>query len=388
MTELSSAITKSLPLLLYARLGSEVGAQEVVRTLLKRADVKIGGARPWDIRVNDPAFYLRVLTEGSLGLGEAYMDGWWDSEALDQCIERLGRCELDQDVANLMATVTGLVKSKLFNLQSRSRAYQVGERHYDLGNDLYERMLDRRMTYSCGYWKEADTLDKAQEAKLEMCCQKLQLLPGMRVLDIGCGWGSFAQYAAQTRGVQVVGITVSQRQYALARDRCRGLPVDIRVQDYRALDEPFDRVISIGMFEHVGAKNYRRYMEVVHRCLKPGGLSLLHTIGRNQTCSVNDPWLDRYIFPNYWLPSAKQIVQAAEGLLAVEHWENIGPHYDPTLMAWHANFTRNWSALQHRYGERFRRMWEFYLLSCAAVFRTRRYHVWQVLMSRLPPVQQ
>ena len=384
MAALSNAVTKSLPLLLYARRDSPLHARKVAERLLERADVKVGGVRPWDIQVNDPAFYQRVLFGGSMGLGESYMDGWWESGALDQFIERLERCELHREVMDLTSTVTGLVKSKLFNLQSRSRAYQVGERHYDLGNDLYERMLDRRMTYSCGYWEESDTLDRAQEAKLEMCCRKLRLEPGMRVLDIGCGWGSFAQYAAQTHGVRVVGITVSRHQLELARERCRGLPVEIRVQDYRAVDELFDRVLSIGMFEHVGMKNYRRYMQVVHRCLKPGGLSLLHTIGGNESASVNDPWMDKYIFPNYLVPSAKQISEAAEGLLAVEHWENIGPHYDPTLMAWHANFLRNWPGLRHRYGERFRRMWEFYLLSCAAVFRVRRLHVWQVVMSRIP----
>jgi cyclopropane-fatty-acyl-phospholipid synthase len=383
MLALSNLISKSLPLLVYAQVDPYQRSKAMVATLLERADVRIGGDRPWDIQVHHSGFYKRVLLNGSLGLGEAYMDGWWNCDALDECIERLERNALDREVTGITASLAGLVKSKLFNLQSGARAYQIGERHYDVGNDLYENMLDRRMTYSCGYWERAETLDQAQQDKLEMCCQKLKLTPGMRVLDIGCGWGSFAEYAAQTHGVNVVGITVSREQYEFARKRCRDLSVEIRMQDYRVVDEPFDRVISVGMFEHVGAKNYRKYMEIVHRCLKPEGITLLHTIGGNETQSASDPWIDKYIFPNSLIPSARQITRAAEQLLTIEHWENIGLHYDRTLMQWHKNFLHNWPALRNRYGERFRRMWEFYLLSSAAVFRARRCHVWQVVMSKI-----
>jgi cyclopropane-fatty-acyl-phospholipid synthase len=279
-------------------------------------------------------------------------------------------------------TVARAVVARVTNLQSRRRAFTIGEHHYDIGNDLYRRMLDSRMIYSCGYWRDADTLDAAQEAKLTLIANKLELEAGMRVLDIGCGWGGAAQFLAEKLGCEVVGVTVSREQAALARERCAGLPVDIRLQDYRDLNEPFDRVYSIGMFEHVGVKNYKTYMDVVRRCLRaPDGLSLLHTIGALRSRGQTDPWIEKYIFPNSMLPSMAQIASAAEGRLVTEDVQNFGAYYDRTLMAWKANIDAHWSELSDRYDTRFKSMWDFYLLASAGSFRARKLQLWQFVMS-------
>ncbi len=352
-----------------------------IADLFARADVVIDGDRPWDLQVHDHGLYRRLLAQGSVGLGEAYMDRWWDCPSLDQFFYRLLAAKLDEAL-----TTSGMIlasaRARLGNLQSVSRAFQIGERHYDIGNDFYRRMLDARMIYSCAYWDGAHSLDEAQERKLDLVCRKLQLAPGQRLLDIGCGWGGLARFAAERYGVEVIGVTVSKEQAELAREACSGLPVTIRLQDYRSLDEPFDRVVSIGMFEHVGCKNYRTYMKVVDRCLKDDGLFLLHTIGRNNSSHATDPWLERHIFPNGVLPSAVQITRASEGLLMIEDWHGFGPDYDRTLMAWWRNFEAAWPQLAPRYGERFHRMWSYYLLCCAAAFRSRVNQLWQIVFSK------
>jgi len=275
-----------------------------------------------------------------------------------------------------------MLKAKLINEQTKERSLIVGEQHYDLGNDLYELMLDNYMIYSCGYWKNATNLNEAQEAKLDLICRKLRLKPGMTVLDIGCGWGGFAKYAAEHYDVKVTGVTISKEQAKYAQEFCKGLPVTILVKDYRDVKEAFDRVVSIGMFEHVGYKNYREFMEVSNHCLKDNGLSLLHTIGSNTTVTSGDPWILKYIFPNSMLPSICQIANAFEGLFIMEDWHNFGADYDKTLMAWHERFTKNWDKVKEKYGERFYRMWNYYLLSCAALFRARQAQLWQIVLSK------
>jgi cyclopropane-fatty-acyl-phospholipid synthase len=348
--------------------------------LLGLAGVTIDGDRPWDLRVHDERFFARVMAEGSLGLGESYMDGWWDAEQLDEFITRVLRAELDTKVQPWQE-VLGVVWARFVNLQRRGRAFQIGRHHYDIGNDLFSRMLDKRMIYSCGYWKDAATLNQAQEAKLDLVCRKLGLEPGMRVLDIGCGWGGTAAFAAERYGVSVVGITVSEEQVKLARQVCQGRQVEIRLQDYRDIDGTFDRVVSIGMFEHVGQKNYDTFMRVVRSHLADDGLFLLHTIGSNLSLTRNDPWSERYIFPNSMVPSVRQISVAIEGKLMLEDWHNFGPDYDTTLMHWHRNVERHWSELKDRYDERFHRMWTYFLLSSAGGFRARKNQLWQLVLS-------
>jgi cyclopropane-fatty-acyl-phospholipid synthase len=350
--------------------------------LAESADIRIDGDRAWDIRVHDDRLFQRVLAHGTLGLGEAYMDGWWDCDQLDELVRRAQTSELPRKLVS-PTTMLRVAQAKVMNLQSSRRAFQIGERHYDIGNDLYRRMLDSRMIYSCGYWRDADTLDAAQEAKLMLIANKLQLEAGMRVLDIGCGWGGAAQFFAEKLGCELVGVTVSREQASLARERCAGLPVEIRLQDYRELNEPFDRVYSIGMFEHVGVKNYKTYMDVVRRCLAdPDGISLLHTIGALHSRSQTDPWIERYIFPNSMLPSIVQIARAAEDRLVTEDLHNFGTYYDPTLMAWKANVDARWDELSATYDQRFKRMWDWYLLSSAGSFRARKIQLWQIVMSR------
>jgi len=351
-----------------------------IQTLLDPAGVTLDGSAPWDLRVHDEQFYSRVVAHGSLGLGESYMDGWWDSDDLDGLLTRLLAVHVDQRVRGLDDVLLWL-KAAVVNLQRGRRAYAVGERHYDIGNDLFERMLGRRLVYSCAYWREAADLDAAQAAKLDLVCRKLGLAPGQRVLDIGCGWGEALKFAAERYGVSGVGLTVSHEQADYARELCRGLPVEIRLQDYREIDERFDRIYSIGMFEHVGVRNYRTYFETVRRNLAEGGLSLLHTIGANVSTNHTDPWIEKYIFPNSMLPSAAQIAQASEGLFVIEDWHNFGADYDRTLQAWRDNVEAAWPELADRYDERFRRMWRFYLAGSMASFRTRQIQLWQLVMS-------
>jgi cyclopropane-fatty-acyl-phospholipid synthase len=348
--------------------------------LLARAGITIDGDRPWDIRVLDARMFHRVLAGGSIGVGESYMDGWWDCARLDEMLRRVFASGVDQSLPSWREVFASL-RARLLNVQSRRRAFTVGERHYDIGDDLYQRMLDRRMIYSCAYWRTATDLDQAQEAKLDLVCRKLGLSRGMRVLDIGCGWGGAAQFAAERYGVNVTGITVSRHQAQTAVERCRGLPVKIVLDDYRNATGQFDRIFSLGMFEHVGLRNYRTYFSVVRKVLASDGLFLLHTIGRNTSTDANDPWIERYIFPNSMLPSMAQITSASEGLWVTEDWHGLGGDYDRTLMCWYENFERHWSEIAASYGERFRRMWRFWLLSSAAAFRARRNQLWQIVLS-------
>lgn len=353
-----------------------------IAELLIQADIHLDGDRPWDIQLHAPGVIDSALSRGNLGLGESYMKGDWDAEHLDELFYRLMRAQLGQRIKPTQLMYYSL-RSRLLNRQTVKRAWEVGEKHYDLGNDFYAAMLDQRMTYTCGYWKDAKTLDDAQEAKLDLICRKLSLKPGMRVLDIGCGWGSFMAYAAEHYGVECVGLTISKEQAEFGQRLIKkGLPVEFRLQDYRNENERFDRVVSIGMFEHVGHKNYREFMAVANRCLKDDGLFLLHTIGKNLSNTVTDPWIDKYIFPNGELPTLGQVTDAAEALFVVEDVHNFGADYDRTLMAWHHNFESNWATFKHQYGEHFYRMWRYYLLSCAGAFRAREIQLWQLVMSK------
>lgn len=354
-------------------------AQRVER-LLAGADVRVGGSRPWDIQVHDPRFYTRVMAQGSLGLGESYMDGDWESPSLDDTLFRLLRARVDERIHGAGELFDAL-RARWINPQTRRRSREVGERHYDLGNDLYHAMLGQRLVYSCAYWRDADTLDAAQEAKLDLVCRKLQLQPGMRVLDIGCGWGEALKFAAERYGVIGVGVTISREQAEYATQLCADLPVEIRLQDYRDVNEAFHAVFSLGMFEHVGEKNYRAYFSTVQRLLPPDGLFLLHTIGSNRSVHHTDPWIERYIFPNSMLPSVAQIATASEGRFVMEDWHNFGADYDRTLQAWRANIEAAWPHLDARYDERFRRMWRFYLAGSMATFRARRSQLWQIVFS-------
>lgn len=354
-----------------------------IARMLQRAGVEVNGSAPWDMQIRDEAAWRRILIHGVLGVGESYMDGQWDCQRLDELCCRLLRVDTDRLVTarTLPGWLLRVLRHGLVNLQSVGRAFRVAEQHYDLGNDLFAAMLDSRMVYSCAYWARAATLEEAQEHKLDLICRKLELKPGERLLDVGCGWGGLAEVAARRYGCEVVGVTVSKEQAELARERCAGLPVRIELVDWRSLSGRYDKVVSVGMFEHVGPKNYRDYFHRVRQLLSNEGLFLLHTIGTDRTERATNAWTERYIFPNGKLPSALEIARAAEGSLLIEDWHNFGPDYDRTLMAWWARFEQAWPTLRSRYDERFFRMWKFYLLSSAGFFRSRQGQLWQVVMS-------
>jgi len=255
------------------------------------------------------------------------------------------------------------------------------ERHYDLGNDLFFSFLDPYRQYSCACFRGTDDLEEAQRIKMELICRKLELTAADRVLDIGSGWGGLGKYIAERFGCAVTGINISKEQLRYAEEFCRGLPVRFEERDYRSVEGRYDKVVSVGMFEHVGGKNYRTFMETVRRCLEDDGIFLLHTIGSNTSGRGCNPWISRYIFPGGMLPSIAQIARAAEGLFVIEDWHNLCTHYDRTLMAWYGRFREAWPRLRDRYDERFRRMWEYYLLSCAGAFRAREIQVWQIVMT-------
>ena len=358
-------------------------AKQFVKQIFSLADIEVNGKRPWDIQVHDENFFERIVSDHSLGLGESYMDGWWDCSSLDEFITHLLKAKPYKKVGmNLNVAFNALLR-KLFNYQTKTKSKEVAHRHYSIGNKLYQAMLDPSMNYSCGYWKTANNLEEAQRNKMDLICQKLMLKPGMRLLDIGCGWGALAKHAAENYGVSVVGITISDKQKILAEEKCKGLPVIIKLQDYRDLkDQKYDRIASVGMFEHVGYKNYHQFMHLIYECLSDEGIFLLQTIASNATQVMGDLWVSKYIFPNGMLPSISQVGRSIEELFVMEDWHNFGPDYDKTLLAWHKNFNRHWNDLKEDYDERFFRMWNYYLLSCAGGFRSRSTQLWQILLAK------
>jgi cyclopropane-fatty-acyl-phospholipid synthase len=363
--------------------GSTAAAKKVAE-IFALAGIEIGGRRPWDIQVHDDRFYQRLLSYGSMASGESYMDGWWDSQALDELCARIHGSNLAAKVGE-WGTAWLALKGRIFNRQAKSTSAEVAHAHYDLGNDLYQAMLDRRMQYTCAYWKDVATLEQAQEHKLRLICRKIQLEPGMTVLELGGGFGGLAHFMASEYGCRVVSYNISREQVAYGREWCKGLPVRFEQRDYRdAAQEAgtFDRAVSVGLCEHIGLKNYSTFFDLANSKLKPGGLFLVHTIGGNASYTCTDAWMDKYIFPNGMIPSIAQLGKAMEGRFVVEDWHNFGPDYDKTLMAWWENFNRAWPALQEKYGERFYRMWKYYLLGCAGGFRARKLQLWQIVLSK------
>ncbi|GAB6039224.1 cyclopropane fatty acyl phospholipid synthase [Fundidesulfovibrio butyratiphilus] len=359
-------------------------AKRIVTHMLAQADVNVGGSRPWDIQVSSDDFYARVLRDKSLGLGESYMEGWWECSRLDQLFQHILGAGLDSWANLKLSVLVDAALERVLNRQTRRKSQTVAKQHYDLGNDMFLTWLDRYNQYSCGYFANTDDLEQAQRNKLELTCRKLDLHQGDTVLDIGCGWGGFSRYAAERYGCRVTGVSISQSQVEHARKACsrEGLPVDVLCCDYRDLHQTFDKIVSIGMFEHVGHKNHRAYMRKAHDCLCDSGIFLLHTIGSNTSDLGCDPWIRRYIFPGGELPSLAQISKAAEGLFVIEDVHNLGPHYDRTLMAWNDRFQDAWPRLSQHYSETFKRMWEYYLLCCAGAFRARAIQLWQIVLTK------
>jgi cyclopropane-fatty-acyl-phospholipid synthase len=348
---------------------------------LEAAGVKVNGPNPWDPQIHDTRLWQRVLAEGTLGLGEAYMDGWWDVGDMAELFGRVLSAGVDRRLKLTPNFLWQLVQARLLNMQDIARSRRVARMHYN-ETEAYRASLDARMTGSCGYWPEGVTsVDEAQEAKLDMVCRKVGLKAGQTVWDIGCGWGAFMGFAAERYGANCVGVTVSPDQAEYGRERYKALPVEFQVKDYREFEGKADHVVSMGMFEHVGHKNYRTYFEKAHSVIRPGGLFMLHTIGAQMTTETIEPWLEKYIFPGGVIPSMAQIGKAIDGLWTVVDVHNIGPHYDKTLVAWYENFERNWKKQRTPEEERFYRMWKYYLLCCAGGFRARILQVWQFVLS-------
>lgn len=365
--------------------------KRIVTNTLARADVAVNGDRPWDVRVNDERFYRRAI-RGSLGLGESYIDGDWDVEELDELFRHLLAAATHTGALSRINRFYHDLRSRLRNLQSRKRSQAVAEEHYNLDHRMYEQFLGPWNQYTCCFFTDTDDLRQAEINKLEMICNKLEINENDRVLDIGCGWGGFAKYAARYRGCEITGVTISTEQAGFAREHTAGLPVDIVLADYRdlpaSLDTKFDKILICGMIEHVGYKNYQTLMRVVYQLLDDDGLFLLHTIGNSEDTTIVDPWIEKYIFRNSMAPSMAQLAKSIQGLFSAHDWENYGHFYSSTLSAWQARFEKNWEKIKaltgkQAFDEKFRRMWNYYLLSSKAAFDLEQLLLWQIVMSKM-----
>ena len=359
-----------------------LGYKHIIKEMLESIGIKINGDNPWDIRVRDERVFPRMLRSKNMGLGESYMEGWWDCDQVDTFIHKILTARIDSKIKAGLKFLIPTLSAVLFNMQSKVRSHIVAEQHYDLDNELFMSFLDPYNQYSCAYFDETDDLNEAQQKKINLICKKISLNKNDQVLDVGCGWGGLAKFIAKHYGCMVTAINISEKQTSYAREFCKGLPVEILQRDYRDIAGSFDKIISVGMFEHVGRKNYKVFMRVIHNCLKDNGIFLLQTIGRNESAVQCDPWINKYIFPNGMLPSLAQIGKAVEGLFVIEDLHNLGPHYEKTLIAWRENFQKAWAKLKTRYDDRFKRMWEYYLLSCAGAFRARDIQVWQLVCTK------
>jgi len=358
-----------------------VNEKDRIVGLLGEAGITVNGPNPWDIQIHNDNFWTRLFAQGTLGLGESYMDGWWDAADLAEFFNRVLRGQLNRSLKLTPNLLWQVAQAKLLNMQSIARSRRVADMHYS-ETDAYKASLDKRMTGSCGYWPEGvSNVDEAQEAKLDLVCRKIGLQAGQKVWDIGCGWGAFMGFAAEKYGADCVGVTVSPDQAAYGRERYKDLPVEFQVKDYRQFEGKSDHIVSMGMFEHVGYRNFRTYFEKARQVIKDDGLFMLHTIGQQYSSQTIEPWIEKYIFPGGVIPSMAQIGKAIDGLWTVVDTHNIGPHYDRTLCAWYENFHRNWPRPNDPAGERFYRMWKYYLLCCAGGFRARVLQVWQFVLS-------
>jgi len=362
-----------------------------IHSLLKSADITINGPEPWDIQVHDKSLYTDGVLLGSLGLGDGYTNGKWDVEKIDIFIEKLITAKPVPAIN--IAYLGFIVRDALINTQAGKRAFHVAHKHYDLGNEMYEYMLGESMGYSCGlYLSDKDTLTDAQYNKFDALCIKLKLKPGMKVLEIGSGWGTFARHAAKNYGVEVLGLTVSEEQKIFAEKRCEGLPVEFVLLDYKKLDKSytgyFDRVVSIEMIEAVGKKNFKDYFSTIERSMKPNGLFGLQVIiGQG----IPDPFMSTRIFPNGLTPSIVQITDSIKGVLHIKSLDSFGTDYEKTLLSWEANFVKHWNKIsklknengEYLYDDKFYRMWRYYLLCCAATFRVGMNDDAQIIMSKI-----
>jgi cyclopropane-fatty-acyl-phospholipid synthase len=365
-------------------------SREIITQLALVSGINIGT----DIIVNDERFYDKVFKDDSLGLGESYMLGWWDAGdiSLDEIFYRISKADLKSKLNELsyytkIKMISLVIYNYWFPVNRIEDSKIIALQHYDLGNDIYESMLDP-MVYSCAYFKNSsDSLSQAQVNKMELIAQKIDIKSGMKILDIGCGWGELAKYLSLS-GAFVDAITISEQQYKYAVEYFGNDHAKFYLTDYRTFNPEYqyDAIVSVGMFEHVNSNNYKEFMKIVHKLLKPKGIFLLHTIGSNITTTICDRWINKYIFPNSALPSLAQIANSSEKIFAIEDVQNLGPHYDKTLMHWYYNFSMNFNDVNMKRDvpltQEFYRMWTFYLLSCAGTFRARGLQLYQIVMTK------
>jgi len=401
----------------------------MTKSFFDEINVTINGNRKGDIKIKDEDVYYRmtkyVTGFDRLALGESYLDGQWETDDLLTFFEKCFQSKLSFNKGfNMIAKVMHSLPLLTLNMQTKGLCRKDISSHYDIGNDLFRLMLDRSMNYSCGYWEKnvfldpndgnnnsdsefkvntntlCSSLDEAQMNKMLLIGRKLNLKPNMRVLDIGCGWGYLAKFLAVNFDVHVIGVTISKEQYEFATTtdlkkedleflKIPGLnPIgtgrfEFRLKDYRDVNETFDRIVSVGMIEHVGRANYSEYFDIARRCLSDDGLFLLHTIGIAQDYIPQvEPWLNKYIFPNGMIPYHTQLINASYGKFVIEDWHNFGYSYYRTLVQWDKNFRKSWPLLAAKYGERFFKIWTYYLLFSAALFKTRKLALWQIVLSK------
>ncbi len=354
---------------------------------LNKAGIEVNGPNPWDMRIHRPETISRISKDPSLGGGESYMDGWWDCDRLDDFFYRIFRNIELRELYNPSTFLKFKIKNLLIHPNNKHRSLRVAEQHYNIGNHLYQVMLGESMAYTCGYWKNATNLNEAQYNKYDLICKKLDLQPGEKILELGCGFGGFAKYAAEHYGVEITAVNISRQQMLYAKEICKNLPVKLHECDYRDVQlynpqrRKFDKLVSIGLCEHIGYREYKNFMNIAKENLAEDGLFLLHTIGKNISIQFADSWIQKYIFPSGVLPTVAQISLASEPNFVIEDLHNIGADYDKTLMAWDQNFLENWQHLKPFYDERFFRMWRYYLLSCAGGFRARAMQLYQFIFS-------
>ena len=344
-----------------------INIEEIITKKLKEVDVVIGGSRDWDIQVKNKKFFRKVFLNANMGLGESYVNKYFECRRLDQLIYRLRHYFPKKSI--ILKNIYDIIQDKFINFQSIKRATKVAKTHYDLEVKIFQKFLDKRMIYTCGYWNNAKNLDEAQEKKLDLIAKKLEFKPNMKVLDVGCGWGGSAAYFAKKYRVQVVGITNSKEQYNYAQAHNSSELTQFIYCDYREHKEKYDAIYSIGMFENVGSKNYLTFFKCIKNNLKQNASFLLHTIGMDMTVNTRFSWAVKYIFPNGELPSQKQITDNIEHNFIIDDWHNFGCDYDKTLMQWYKNFVRTYPSFKSDYyDERFFRTWSFYLLLFAKFF--------------------
>jgi len=370
----------------YKRMSKK--SEQKVRELLLTSNIEVDGDNPQDIQVHDTSVYDRWLRDGSLGIGESYMEGLWSSNALDQTMKQLidNMDELESRVKKSPSLILYTLKLKFLNLQNKIGAKRVIEKHYNDDVNLFSEMLDSYMQYTCGYWNRgAKDLEVAQRNKMQLIAEKLHLKPGMQILDMGSGFGGLSYFLATEYDVRVTAVTLSENQHEWATCNFAHPNITFILGDYRdIMSGEYDRIVSVGLLEHIGIKNYQLFFKKVFSLLKPEGIYLLHTIGSARTTTSTDQWIDKYIFPGGQLPSFKQIVDSIEEPFVIEDWHNFGENYSQTLHAWHHNLKKDWQIKTSSIlTDKEFRMWEYYLLSCAGNFEARSsVQLWQIVICK------